>query len=275
MNPSKVCVICQHETDHMACIKCQNKIGQQLDDILKFVELAEDQLLPGRGDGRSSERGLGIRIDALDLVAGNDVLPVLESWERMFREEWGYAPWGPTTLERGQGQANQTLAYFRGNIKFLRSNLDRISDHAAVNDFASEVRQMFYRTRSIARQQPPQAYRVECPADDGETLCGNSLRFTSLDMENEVQCKRCGSIWTIKRLILVAEAAGKTIWTDIEAAALHFALHPGTLNKWAKAGHITKRGNQVDLKSIRTHIELSKQITRDRNELKRLDTPWY
>jgi hypothetical protein len=271
MNPSKVCVICQHETDHMACIKCQNKIGQQLDDILRFVELAGDQLQPGRGDGRSSERGLGIRLDALDLVAGNDVLPILESWERMFREEWGYAAWGPTTLERGQGQADQTLAYFRGNIKFLRNNLDRISDHPAVDDFASEVRQIFYRTRSIARQQPPQAWRVECPADDGETLCGNSLRVTGLDIDNEVECRKCGTVWPVERLILVAEASGKRIWVDVEAVAIYFSLHPGTVNTWAKSGYISKHGNQVDLKSVRVHIELSRQLARDLVEMTRID----
>jgi hypothetical protein len=273
MNDLQTCLICGHRTDRMACAKCQNRIAGHLSDILKYTALAAGELQPGQGgDGRGSERGLGIRLDALDLMAGNEILDTLESWERMYREEWGYAPWGPTTLERAQGKQNPTFAYFKGTVAFLRGNLDRICDHPAVDDFANETRQMYYRTRSIARQQPPQAYRVNCPADTQDGECGNSLRFTSLDMESEVGCKRCGSVWTVKRLILVNEAAGKSIWTDIEAAAGHFAVHPTTLSKWAKAGHITKRGNQVDLKSIRAHIELGKQLARDMAELAQLDS---
>jgi hypothetical protein len=239
-------------------------MAAQLTDILEYTALASGELLPGQGgDGRSSERGLGIRLEALDLVAGHDVLPVLESWERMFREEWGYAPWGPTTFARGRGQADQPLAYMTGTVAFLRGNLEKICGHVAVDDFASEVQHAYYKARAAARRQPPQVYRVQCPASVGESDCGHSLRFTAIDIQDDVRCESCGTLWTVQRLVLVAEAAGKSIWVDLEAAATYFAIHPTTIRKWHKDGHVNRRGHQYDLQTIRAHIEFTKQIACD------------
>jgi hypothetical protein len=255
------CVICQHSTDRYACNKCQRRISDHLSDIVNYAALAENELLPGRGgDGRSTERSLGIRLQALDLVSGHTVLPILESWERMFREEWGYAPWGPTSLERGQGKPDQATAYLTGTVAFLRANLDRICEHAAVDDFHHEVTKCYYEARSAANHQPRQAWRVNCPADIEGAECGHSLRITGQDIDNDIRCRACGSDWNLRRLLLVAIASGVPIWVDLETAADYFAVHPGTLRKWAKAEQIKRSGSQYDFNSIYRYVELSKDL---------------
>jgi hypothetical protein len=259
MNEAKICVICGKHTERMACIRCQNRISNHLSDIVEYVALAQNELQPATGgDGRGSELGLGVRIDALDLVAGNDVLPTLESWERMYREEWGYAKWEDTKRERGRGKANQASAYFTGTVAFLRGNLDRICEHPAVDQFHVQTTACWHRARSAARQQPRQAWRVTCPADVDDGECGKSLRITGEDVDRDIPCKACGTIWTLRRLLLVAIASGVPIWLDLDSAADYFTLHPTTLRKWAKAGYVIRRGNQYDFQSIYTYIELGK-----------------
>jgi hypothetical protein len=252
------CVICQASTDRMACMKCQRRISDHLGDIVNYASLAEQELLPGRGgDGRSTERSLGIRLQALDLVAGNDVLPILESWERMYREEWGYAPWGPTTLERGQGKADQATAYLTGTVAFLRANLDRICEHPAVDDFHGEVTQVWRQAREAARQQPRQAWRVTCPADADDGECGNVLRITGEDFGKDVTCRTCRTTWPTDRLLMVvASSTEADLWIDTEAAARHTGVPEASLRRYAKQGKIKRRGSLYEYKSLTTVMRL-------------------
>ena len=83
------CVVCAAATETgMACARCEARIDRQLSDIVEFYAIACGELLPGRGgDGRSGERGLGVRIDALDFVAGRPrslVVYVLEQIDLLF-----------------------------------------------------------------------------------------------------------------------------------------------------------------------------------------------
>jgi len=246
------CVICQTSTDRMACMKCQRRISDHLGDIVNYAALAEQELLPGRGgDGRSTERSLGIRLQALDLVAGNDVLPILESWERMYREEWGYAPWGPTTLERGQGKADQATAYLTGTVAFLRANLDRICEHPAVDDFHGEVTQVWRQAREAARQQPRQAWRVTCPADADDGECGNVLRITGEDFGKDVTCRTCRTTWPTDRLLMVVVASSHaTLWVDAAAINTMAGLTDRTLRRWAREGRIKRKGGLYDFAQV-------------------------
>jgi hypothetical protein len=237
----------------MACAKCQNRIAGHLSDIVTYAALAANELQPGQGgDGRGGERGLGIRLDALDFVAGNDVLPILESWERMFREEWGYAPWGPTTLERGQGKADQATAYLTGTVAFLRANLDRISDHPAVDDFSGEVSTCWHQARNAARRQPRQAWRVTCPTDADQGECGNVLRVTGRDFGGEITCKHCRTTWPTDRLLMVVASSNHAeLWLDPEAAAEWVGVNTRTLRKWAKQGKIKREHGRYEVHSLR------------------------
>jgi hypothetical protein len=263
MNETNACLICGKQTPRMACARCQNRMAAQLTDILEYTALASGELLPGQGgDGRSSERGLGIRLEALDLVAGHDVLPVLESWERMFREEWGYAPWGPTTFARGRGQADQPLAYMTGTVAFLRGNLEKICGHVAVDDFASEVNTCWHQARSAARRQPRQAWRVTCPTDIDDGECGNVLRVSGQDFGGTITCKRCSTTWLTDRLLMVVASSNHAeLWLDPEAAAEWVGVGVRTLRKWAKLGKIKRDQGRYEVHSLREALAVGITIT--------------
>jgi hypothetical protein len=258
MKEHQMCVICNHETPRIACARCQNRIARHLTDIVEYTALAAGELLPGQGgDGRSNERSIGIRIEALDLVAGNDVLPILESWERMYREEWGYAPWGPTTLGRGQGQADQATAYLTGTVAFLRGNLEKICGHPAVDDFSAEVTTCWHQARNAARQQPRQAWRVTCPADTDQGECGNVLRVTGQDFGGTISCKTCGTHWPTDRLLMVVASSNHAeLWLDPEAAAEWVGVNTRTLRKWAKAGKIKRDHGRYEVHSLREALSV-------------------
>ena len=252
MKPTKVCVICEANSDTNACPKCQNRINKRLTDIVVMTALAEIELTPGRGgDGRSTTRGLGIRLDALDLVAGNDVLPVLESWERMFREEWGYAPWGPTTAQRGQGQANQAMAYLTGTVRFLRANSAKIAEHPAVDDYHAEIATCWHQARNAANQQPRQAWRVTCPTDTDDGECGTWLRVTGQDFGKDITCRKCRTTWPTERLLMVvATSTEADLWIDIEAATRHTGVPEASLRRYANQGKIKRQGALYEYKSL-------------------------
>ena len=252
MRTEQPCAICEHPTNRTTCTRCATRISRHLAEIVEFTALAYGELLPGQGgDGRSTERGLGVRIDALDLIAGFDVLPVLESWERLFREEWGLAPWGPTTALRGAGQADQAAAYLTGTVGFLRAHLDRITEHPAVGDFAGEVSTCWQQARNAARRQPRQAWRVTCPADTDDGECGEWLRVTGEDFGGEVTCRSCRTSWVTERLLwVVASSTEADMWVDVAAAVKHTGVPESTLRRWARQGKVKRRAAMYEYKSL-------------------------
>ena len=252
MRTEQPCAICEHPTRAATCPRCLTRIGRHLTEIVEFAQIAHQELLPGQGgDGRSTERSLGVRLDALDLIAGFDVLPVLESWERLFREEWALAPWGPTTSMRGAGQADQAAAYLVGTVGFLRAHLDRIGEHPAVGDFATEVATCWQQARNAARRQPRQGWRVTCPADTDDGECGEWLRVTGEDFGGEVTCRSCRTSWPTERLLwVVASSSEADMWVDAAAAARHTGVPESTLRRWARQGKVRRRGTMYEYKSI-------------------------
>jgi hypothetical protein len=252
MKKDNFCVICQNKTTANICTKCQNRTRNHLNQIIKYTTYAANELAPSQnGDGRTTEQSLGINLDALDLITGNTVLPVLESWETMYRNEWGHTPIGPITLARAQGKPNQTIAYLTGTITYLNHHLDRISQHTTAKDFTNEIASCWHQARTAARRQPRQAWRVTCPADTNHGECGNVLRVTGQDFDNEITCRKCRTTWPTERLLrVVAASKDAEIWVDTEAATRHTGVPAATLRRWGKQGKIKKRGTMYEYKSL-------------------------
>jgi hypothetical protein len=267
MNESHACTICEHETQHMACPKCERTMHRQLREILDFVALAETNLIPGSGaGGRSTERPLGIRIDALDLVAGFDVLPQLESWERLFREDYKLAKYGEISGRRAQvvsvnlprqesGSIPHQIAisgYMSGTVTFLQQWLPRICEnHPAVDEFARELRLLWRQAQAASGQSPRTSWNVACPSDTDDGECGNRLKVNGEDFDGHVTCRHCHTTWPVQRLLLVAATSTTSaIWLDPEAAARMYNVSTKTLQRWAKDGRIHKEHGRYDVRQI-------------------------
>ena len=248
------CVVCAAATETgMACARCEARIDRQLSDIVEFYAIACGELLPGRGgDGRSGERGLGVRIDALDFVAGNIVVDVLELWERDVRETYGLAPYGPVSLARSQGQPRQAETTLLAIVAFLRAWLPRLcQDFLPIDDLALEVRSCWRQAQVAAAQQPRTTWRVACPTVDIDGNCGHALVLSGSDLDGQVTCRGCSTTWHVDRLltIVAAETTG-AIWMDSETAARHAGVDERTLRRWAREGKVVRDHGRYDIKSI-------------------------
>jgi hypothetical protein len=245
------CDICG-KPNTTSCTTCTNRLRNQLKDIITYTIQAAKELQPGQSnDAPNSEQSIGIRLEALDLIAGHDVLPILESWERMLREEWGYTPMGPTTLHRNAGQKHQVLAALTGTINFHQQHLERILHNPAARDYSSEIVACWHTARNAARAQPRHAWRVTCPTDTPNGECGHTLRVTGQDFEGTITCKACRTTWHTERLLwVVASSTEADLWIDTEAAVKQTGIPEATLRRWGKQGRIKRKGPLYEYKSL-------------------------
>lgn len=254
------CEVCSRSSEARVCSLCQSRMNRMLEDLKCFRSEAAGNLLPsGSGDGRSSERGLGVRLDALDLVAGFDVLPLLEEWERDWRRCFGLMPFGPASAERSRGvrpDADRISHRLSSCITFLQSNMQQAcSEHPAVGDFGRELRGMWRSAQAAAGAQPRTSWLVACPADVESGECGRSIRITGEDFDSEVKCRSCGTVWPVERLLrVVASSRHSELWLDPEAASRWFGIPSRELRRWAARGRIKRSGGRYESHSIRAAI---------------------
>lgn len=230
----------------MACAHCQQRIDRTLADILELYALAEGELVPGSGSGqRGSGRSIGVRIAALDFLAGNDVVASLYQWERDWRELWALSVSDDVSSQSARPPGWRPIATLSSTVRFLRAWLPKACDeHPAIDEFAKEVQQLHAVALSAARVSTGgRGQATQCPTilDDG-TSCGRTLRFEILpDLPGHkakippVTCRSCGATRSVETLITVALSDGRgEVWVDIEAASRQFGLNERTIRQWAK-----------------------------------------
>lgn len=252
------CPICNQQTNtDTACNKCTTRITRWLHDILEYQALATNELQPTKGgDGRSTERSLGIRIDALDLICGLDVLPTLESWEAMFRSDWQWTPLGPITEQRAAGQPNQARAYLTGTIHFLTTNIDRIAQHPAIDDFHNETRDLHRQAQTAANQTSRSTWRINCPTDTDTGRCANNLRISGDELDGTTQCRQCHTTWDVRRLLLVALHDSETaIWLDPEACTRLLGVDDSSLRRWHREKKVRRHSGRYCLTDVMTAVK--------------------
>ena len=257
-----MCLICSKKSADRVCVKCGGKVRRQLQDLLEFYHDAGGNLLPGKGSGRATERGLGIRLDALDYVAGFDILPALEDWERDFRREFGLTAFGAASAERfdrlvrESPDADPRWLELAECVRFLVRWLDRaFEEYEPIDEFARELQGLWRKAQAAAGQQPRTSWRVTCPADAGDRECGQPLRISGEDFDRDIHCRKCGATWPVERLLrVVASSRHAELWLDPEAAATWFGIPSRELRRWAQAGRIKRQNNRYESHSIREAI---------------------
>ena len=273
MNTAGTCTICQRPTERMACDPCQHTMRVQLGEICDYQALAADNLVPGQGgDGRATERTLGVNLAALDLVGAFDAIAVLESWERIWREDYGLTPYGPASAQRltSMTQAKPdpdiegvlqpgmepTRATLLGIVGFLQAWLTKsCTEHPAIDEFAREVRTLHRTCQQAAGQARRSAWRVTCPADTDDGECSTQLRVSGEDFGGHISCRGCGTTWPVDRLLhVVASSQHAELWLDPEAASEWLGISERTLRLWAKEGRIMRDHGRYEVHSLRRAI---------------------
>lgn len=253
MNELGTCLVCQRPTGRMACERCEATMRRQLSEVVDFQALAADNLVPGQGgDGRATERTLGINVAALDTCAAFDAIMVLESWERVWREDYGLTAYGPASAARSDAGEATLL----GIVNFLQAWLSKTCDeHPAVDEFASELRNLHRQMQQAAGQTRRAAWRVTCPTDTDDGECGQQLKVSGEDFGGQVTCRSCRTTWPVERLLrVVASSRHAELWLDPEAASEWLGVHIATLRRWAKDGRIKRDHGRYEVHSIREAI---------------------
>lgn len=265
MSETTKCPICarrEPSEGETVCRPCLNRIDDNLARIVELVRWASAWLSPRTGSGNTGRSVPASRppldIASLDAAMGNDVLPVLESWERLTREFYGLAPYGPASLSRNaamsQGGPVTAPVTVRGCVAFLRANLARIAESVdyPIDDLATEVRELRIGLEYLdPDHERPEGIRVPCPADhpegDGRS-CSHRLPVDAKRPADDVECRRCGTVWTSGRLILVAlNDPGVTIWAYPDVIEDALGIPSRTLRQWATDGHVRRNGSQYDV----------------------------
>lgn len=111
------CIICAKAEPHDGWTVCNGCLGRLDDDLARIVELtrlAADRLIretKGSSNGSRSVPSSRPPIDlaALDAAMGLDVLPLLDSWERLVREQFNLTRLGPASLARNTSVARARM----------------------------------------------------------------------------------------------------------------------------------------------------------------------
>ena len=231
--PLAACVICHHNPvitpEYVVCGRCKQRLAAQIADLLELYALAGNELVPGRtGSSSASELTSGLRVSALAVRAGHDLIGVLAEHASNWLDLFGGQPLPPRYVLDPHGykihgqRVQVTLVEL---VAYLLKHLDRAcrvpGDDCGVPDlvvFAQEVREQWAVLREAARVAPARSVTVTCPrdTDDPQVRCGNRLKV-SPDLEAIVFCRQCHTSWTTRRLLLVVAAdAQSDIWLDLE-----------------------------------------------------------
>ena len=229
-------------------------------DIPTNYQLATKQLHPNKGDGRANDIPIGIRIAALDFIAGHDVLRTLEDWERDWRTFFNLTPFGEATRQRSSHTPPDgngiTYRQLTACVEFLNTWLDKAAQtHPAITDFAQELRDQWSTSQHAANIHPPNTWTITCPTTIDNQDCGTKLHVTGQDFDTTITCRGCRTRWPVERLLRVAASDSQAeIWLAPEDAAHLFGIHISTLKRWARRGHIKRAHGQYEHHSIRDAI---------------------
>lgn len=242
------CQKCQrHITENQLCEKCRYRL------LVYLVELPQlhfesgffiEPVRTGKG-GRPSERSIGINVSALDFSMANELLRVMWSWETLIREKNNLTKPGLLTMEKVEREVQKTC-------EFHRTWLHWSIKQEWIGDFFDEVKAIHSRGMNAARRYVETQRRIPCPSDDHqEGQCGNPLLVEAQDLEYEVECKRCGTNWSVIRLIaVVATDRSKPFMLDIQAICIWLGISRRQVYRIIRKYGIVKVAGKFDVHQI-------------------------
>jgi len=242
------CSICHKILERAGlCQRCHSRIHRQLDDLLEYWNSAHDELLPGKSGngGRSSERTIGLNVNALSFIAGDDILNLLHGWERIIREDRNLVR--PAFLKR-----LSLVDELHEAVKFAQTHLEWSGGQEWFSDFVEELGELHTKGMVAAKAFVHKARRIACPAEIAEGgNCGNLLKMNEDDPLAIFECRKCQSQWTTLRIVAVALSdPNREVWLDAEAIAGYVQMTARNVAQFARRNNIRRRGELYDFKQL-------------------------
>ena len=303
---ARVCVLCARhgravelESGH-CCRTCRVRLDDALVDIVRLAADAAAWIQPratgsaGRSvpasrpplnlDAVDPELTL-VRLQADDSTSEEPLLWVLESWERLIRDERHLTPYGPASGHRNQtlaqlpvGETNRPTvpprpgtdhsyavaganrpdqATLTAVVRFLRAQLDYAASEPTfgLEQFADEIalcRRALVRY-DVDRETP--GTEIACPTiRDDDAACGMRLRYHDLD--DVVRCPRCGATRDAATLLVIARADPTVdVWLAPDEAATWLGVSQRTLRRMARRGEIDRHRGQYRLRHAGADVD--------------------
>lgn len=248
------CPICARRAPDDGLVICRPCLGRIDDDLARIVELTT--LAAGwvsanrQGSGAGGSRPVpGSRppldVAALDACLGHDVMPLLESWVRLIREEAGLTAYGRATEGR-----NVTVGLL---VPWLRSWSLWAAERVGfpIEDYARELRDARWALERLDPDRDKPGPRIPCQADhpdaDGRT-CGYRLVVTMDRPADDVTCPRCGDTTTAGRILLSAlNDPAVTVWAYPADITEALGIAARTLRDWGAKGEVRRMGSRYDV----------------------------
>lgn len=238
------CSVCQKPSKgSRACLTCRLVLQGHLTELPALQSQSGAYLMPSRsGSGTpSSERSIGINVNALDFSMATELIAILHGWEQIIRAERKLTP--PAFMVKESSTEKEVAA----TCKFHLAHLEWTLGQDWAKDFANEVKELHSKGMSAAQQFKEQQRRIPCPTDD-------CRKFVVIDVENltyGVTCHGCKNSWSVIRLIALAMSnPNRRFYLDTEAIALWLGISPRAVYKIIKANAIPQKGKLFDLAAI-------------------------
>ena len=242
------CNICQRPTTTPTCRGCHKSIVTWLVAIPTLQYQAGFHIAPGRsGSGAAStERSIGVNVNALDYSMALELLGILHSWEAEIRSARRLTP--PALLKKEP----TTDAEVQATCDFHLAHLEWTLGQEWAGDFYNEVKELHSKGMAAAKQFVEQPRRIPCPTDDcGRYVVIDAEKLRTDGMTNEVSCYGCKQSWPLVRLVMLAMSnPDRKFFLDIEAIAQWLQITERQVYKIVKSEKVERKGSFYDLAGV-------------------------
>jgi len=225
------------------CNACISKVRLALGELPELQHEAGYYLTPSRtGSGAvTTERSIGINVNALDFSMATELLRNLHSWEAYIRSERRLTP--PAYLVREPTIEAEVWATCNFHLTHLNYSMVQVWGA----DFAHEIFAFHAKGRAAAKRFSEQPRRIPCPTDD-------CRRFVVIDVNSlmqELTCFGCKSTWSLIRLVALALSnPHRKFYLDVEAIAMWLGVSERAIYKSIKEHEIDRKGNLYNIAQI-------------------------
>lgn len=222
---------------------CHWRLRGWLQELPALQVEASDYIAPGRsGAGTvTTERSIGVNVNALDFALATELLGILHSWEAQIRSSRQLTP--PALLNK---QPSIELEVSTA-CAFQLAHLEWSINQEWIADFSAEVKEIHSRGMAAAKRFVEQPRRIPCPTDD----CKKFVVIDVVFLMGDVRCFGCKNEWSLLRLIALAMTnKTKKFYLDVEAIALWLGISERQVWKIIKANDIARKGQLYDVSEI-------------------------
>ncbi len=235
------CVICKYNIQSgQICKKCYESLKSALKELPELQQGAAQFITPGRSGSGSptTERSIGINVNALDYSMGKELLGVLHKYEALIRRARKLTP--PALLKKKPGVDKEVAAA----VSFHLAHLEWTVQQDWLENFAGLVKELHSKGMAANKRFIEQPRKIPCPTDECKA-------HIVIDIENLLAgatCHKCRTSWTIYRLLSLAmNNPNRTFWLDADAICLWMRISKTDLNKIVKDHKIPTKNGLYDI----------------------------